>query len=192
MALCLLRNGDEEAYEEQYDGEQDEDDGVLESSPEAASGRLAALVARNFVVLFVPEVGEGHDEQAEHGIQTVQGVVDNLELEQDVVDGVRGGPVFLSPTLAVASGRDQSDVDGHQEYGCQQREDGDDADNRHGGIAFTWSLVDIDKDGGDEKEDGDGDSIRDPYQGRLYKRHDKRSLGRSRQGRVRWSGRSRL
>jgi hypothetical protein len=95
VVLGLLREGHEEADEEQSDNEHDEGDGVLECAPDALAGSLLSILGRVLVVLLVQEVGEGHDEQAQQGVERVQRVVDDLQGVDDVVDLVGRGPVLF-------------------------------------------------------------------------------------------------
>jgi hypothetical protein len=95
VVLGLLCEGNEEANEENDDHEENEGNGVLEGTPYALSGSLLAMLCRVLIVLLVPEVGEGYDDEAEKRIERVQGVVDNLEGAHDVVDLLWRGPVLL-------------------------------------------------------------------------------------------------
>jgi hypothetical protein len=117
----LLGNRDKEADQEQDEADGNEDNGVLESTPESAAQGLGAIFGGHLIVLFIPEVGEWYDEQAKHSIQAVESVVDNLELEEDVVYSIRSGPVFLCSELDVGGGRDQRHIDRKQQHGGQER-----------------------------------------------------------------------
>jgi hypothetical protein len=107
----LLSNWDEEADQEQDHADGNEDDGVLECAPQSAAEGLGAVLGGHLIVFFIPEVGEWHDEQAENSIQAVEGVVDNLELEEDVVDSIWSSPVLLGSELDIGGGRDQRHID---------------------------------------------------------------------------------
>lgn len=107
----LLGNWDKEADQEQDDADSNEDDGVLEGAPESAAKSLGAVLGGHLVVFLIPEVGEWHDEQAEDSIQAVEGVVDDLELEEDVVDSIRSGPIFLCSELDIGGRGDQRHID---------------------------------------------------------------------------------
>lgn len=171
VLLCLLGHGDEEANQEQDDDESNESDCVLERSPQSASEGLSALIGGDLVVFFIPEIGEGDNEQAEQRVQAVQSVVDNLELKQDIVDGIGCGPVLLPSQAASGCRRDQSDIDRHEQDGSQEREDGEDANNRDCSRSLTWCLIDIHEDGSDEQEDGNCYCICHPDEGCLDERH---------------------
>lgn len=108
----VLCNGYEEAYQEDDDNEKNEANGVFEGAPETAASSLRALLCGNVITLLVPEVSEGNNDQAQDGIQAVQGVVDDLELEQDVVDGIRSGPIFLSAEFGGSGRRYECYIDG--------------------------------------------------------------------------------
>jgi hypothetical protein len=71
-------------------------------------------------VFFIPEVGERHDEQAHDSIQRVERVVDHLELEQDVVDCIRSGPILLGSELDACGGRDQRHINRQQQHGGEK------------------------------------------------------------------------
>lgn len=150
MFLALLCNGDEEADKEQDDDEKDKGNGVLESSPETASKRLDALFGGNLVVFLMPEVGKGYDKQAQDGVEAVQGVVDDLELEQNVVHLVWRRPILLPSQLARCRCRDEGNVDGHEQHGCEQGQDSEDAHYRDERTALARSLIHVHKDGRDQ------------------------------------------
>ena len=59
-----LCNRDEEANQEQDHYQNQESDGVLECTPEPVTNALRAFLGSNLIVLFVPEVGEWHNQQA--------------------------------------------------------------------------------------------------------------------------------
>lgn len=167
----LLGNWNEEADQEQDDTDGNEDDGVLEGAPESAAEGLGAVLGGHLVVLFIPEVGEGHYEQAQDSIQTVEGVVDDLELEQDVVDSIRGGPVFLRSELDIGGGGDQRHIDREQQHGGKEGQNGDEADQGHDQAALLRLLVDEDEGAGDEEQDGQADGVGDPDEGCCYEGH---------------------
>lgn len=62
---------DEEAEEEKDDDESKEEGCVFGGSNEPACPCTALLLKLNLIVLFVPEVGEGNDEQAQQCIEAV-------------------------------------------------------------------------------------------------------------------------
>lgn len=95
VVLGLLRERHEEANQEESNDEDDEGNGVLEGAPDALAGRLFSMLCRVLVVFLVVEVGKGHDDQAEQGVERVERVVDNLQGVDDVVDLVGRGPVLL-------------------------------------------------------------------------------------------------
>ena len=59
----LLGNGDKEADQEQDDADGNEDDGVLESAPEALPQCLLSTLSGHFIVFFVPEVDKWDDQE---------------------------------------------------------------------------------------------------------------------------------
>jgi len=171
VTLGLLCKGHEEANEEDGNHENDEGNCVLEGAPDALSNRLLAVLGRIFVVLLVVEVGEGHDQQAQQGVERVEGVVDDLEGVDDVVDLFGRGPVLLAAETRSGGRRDESNVDGNKQDGCQQGESREDADNGDGGCAVPRLLVEEDEDGRNCEQDGDGHGIGHPDQAGLYERH---------------------
>lgn len=102
----LGRDGDEKAHQEEDEDNCNKSDGVLESTPQSPTNRLSPLLALDLIVFLVPEVCERDYQQAEHGIQAVQQVVDNLQLQLDIIDFVGRRPVFLSAKLPIRRRRD--------------------------------------------------------------------------------------
>lgn len=171
VVLCLLGEGYEEAYQEDGNDEDEESESVLESTPDALTSSLLSMLGGILVVFLVPEVGEGNDEQAQHGIERVEEVVDDAEGVDDAGDLLGCCPVLLLAQARARGGRDESDVDGDQQHRREQGESREDADNGDCSSALTRLLVDVDKGRGDEEEDADGDGIRDPDQAGLDERH---------------------
>ena len=171
IVSSLLGDWDEEADQEQDKTDGNEDDGVFESAPESAAEGLGAILGGHLVVFLVPEVGEGHDEQAEDSVKAVEGVVDDVELEKYVVDSIRSGPVFLCPEFDIGGGGDQRHIDWEQQHGGQEGQDGGEADQGHDQAALMRLLVDEDKGAGDEEQDGQADGVGDPDEGCCYERH---------------------
>lgn len=127
------------------------------------SNRLRALLGSNFIVLLVKEERKRHDKQTQHSIQAIQSIINHLQLEKDIIHSIRCSPVLLRAQLSVRRGGGQGDVDGHEQDGGQQGEDGDEAYDGHASAAFGGFLVDEDEDAGDEEEDGECDGVGDPY-----------------------------
>lgn len=171
VVLGLLCKGHEEADKEDGDYKDEEAKSPLESGSNALSGRLLAVLSRVLVVFLVPEVGEGNDEEAEHCVEGVQGVVDDAQRVQDAVDLFGRGPVLLAPQAGSRRGRDEGDIDGDEQNGGEQRKGGEDADNGDGSGAITGLLVYIDEGRGDEKEQADGNGICYPNKALLDERH---------------------
>ena len=167
----LLRHGDEEANQEQDDDQQQECNRVFERSPQPGPHRLRAFFRRHLVTLFIPEVREGYHQQAQHRIQAVESVVDDLQLQEDVIHRIRLRPVLLAPQLPTCRRRDEGNVDRHEEDGSEEGEHGDEAYRGHDVAALGGLLVDEDEDGGDEDEDGEADGVGHPDQGGLDERH---------------------
>src|SRR5690242_10166096 len=177
VVFCLLGEGHKEANQENDDDEEEERNGVLECAQNPLADRLLALLGGILVVLLVVKVGKRNDEQAEHSVERVQQVVDDLQRVGDVVDLVRGGPVLLAPEAGAAGRRDEGDVDGDQQDCGQQREGSEDGHNGDGGGAVARRLVDEDEDGGYGQQDANGDGIGDPDEACLDERHG--AAGRS-------------
>ena len=70
-SFTIFGHGHEEAHEEDDEHQQHKSNGILESPPESRGKGLVALLSGHFIVLFIPEVGEGHDQQAENGVERV-------------------------------------------------------------------------------------------------------------------------
>lgn len=62
--FSVFGNRYEEANQEHSHDQNDESDGVFECSPEPLAQRLIPLLSIDFVILFMPEVGEGKNEEA--------------------------------------------------------------------------------------------------------------------------------
>lgn len=71
VVLGLFGKGHEETNQKDDDDEDKEGNGVLESTPDALSSSLLSMLCRVLVVFLVPEVGEGHDDQAEQRVKRV-------------------------------------------------------------------------------------------------------------------------
>ena len=96
-------HGYKEANQEEEQHNHDKRNRVLESSPEFTPNSLCAFLRSNLVVFFIPKIRKRHHQQAQNGIQAVQGVVDNLQLQQNVVHGIGCGPIFLRSQFSVGS-----------------------------------------------------------------------------------------
>jgi hypothetical protein len=192
VALCLLGEGDEEANKEDDDHEDKECQGVLEGTPEALASSLLAVLGSVLIVLLMPKVGEGYYQQTQHSIKRVERVVDNLQRVDDVVDLFRRGPVFLAAEAGARGGRDESDIDGDEEDGCQQGQGGEDAHDGNGSGAVARRLVDEDEGGSDGEQQGQGGGVGDPDEAGLDERHGRMGRGedearvRSGCGAVQW------
>jgi len=92
--VFVFGNGEEEADEEEGDADDQEDQRELEGSPEPLPKCLVSFFGSHLVVFFVPKVGKRHDEQTQNCIERVEGVVDDLEGIDNVVDLVLRGPFF--------------------------------------------------------------------------------------------------
>jgi len=66
----------------------------------------------SFIILFIPEVGEGNDQEAEKGVDRVEGVVDYLQCLGYAVDLVLGGPVLPATMSGAGRARDECHIDG--------------------------------------------------------------------------------
>lgn len=62
--LSIFGNRYEKANQEHSYNENDESDGVFECSPEPLAQGLIPFLSIDFVILFMPEVSEGKDEEA--------------------------------------------------------------------------------------------------------------------------------
>lgn len=71
VLLCLLCKWHKEAHKEQDHHQENEADGVLESTPESASKSLRALRSGIFVILLIKEVRKGYHNQAEKCVKRV-------------------------------------------------------------------------------------------------------------------------
>jgi hypothetical protein len=177
VVLGLLRKGNEEAYKEDGDDEDEETERPLDGAANALAGRLLAVLGGILVVFLIPEVGERDDEQAEDGIERVERVVYNAQGVDDAVDLVWRSPVLLAAQAGSGRGRDEGNVDGNEQDGGQQGKCGEDADNGDGGSAIARLLIDVDKGGRDEEEDAYGDGVGDPDEAGLDESHDGCLLG---------------
>ena len=113
MSTMVLGGGrDEEAYEENDDDEEDEGNGIFQGLREAGAPSFSTFLLEYLIVLFVPEVCERDNDQAEERIEAVQGVVDNLESRDNAIDAFGGGPVLLGASRGGRGGGDEGDIDG--------------------------------------------------------------------------------
>lgn len=89
----------EEANQEQDNYQCNESHSILHSAPEARTKRLGTLFCCDFIILFIPKVGEGDDKEAEDGIEGVESIIDDLEGVDDIVNPGIGRPILPSAQL---------------------------------------------------------------------------------------------
>lgn len=167
----FIGDGDKKSDEKKYHHDGNKRECVLESAPEALPKRLLACLNRHLIVFFVPKIREWYDQQTEQCIKGVQEVIDDGQRIGDFVDGILGGPFFPSAQLGRGSRRDQCDIHGKQK-GCSQKTgDGNDARQSYRRRTVPRGLIDIDEYRGHGEQDSYDDSVYDPDQGSLEKRH---------------------
>lgn len=110
-AFAVTSNWNEEADEEQGHAQKHKDESIFQCSPEASAECLRAVFLSGFVVFFVPEVSEGDDQQAEHRVDGVKSIVDNLQCFDNPVNFILTGPVLSATKSRASSTRDKSNVD---------------------------------------------------------------------------------
>ena len=96
-SIAILGHGDEEAHKKQDDNQSYKGNGIFECSPEALSKCLTSLLCSDLIILFVPKVGEGYDDETQQSIQGEERVVDNLKRQEDLVNLLLICPIF-APT----------------------------------------------------------------------------------------------
>lgn len=158
----LLGHRHKESNQEQDDTHYDQSQRPLASSPQSSQNCLLSLFGRDLIILLVVEVGEGHNQQTEHSVQAVEGVVDNLQHEKRLVHAIWRRPILLRAQFAGCRCTDESNVHGQQQDRGQQGEEGEPADERHGKVALAGLLVDEDEKGGDEEQNAQAHGVRDP------------------------------
>ncbi|KAI6760507.1 hypothetical protein HG530_009367 [Fusarium avenaceum] len=97
--------------QEQNNDKCDEEERVFGGSQEATTQSAALFLNLDLIVLLMPEVGKGNNDQAQECIEAVQAVVDNLESVKDAVDAFGGGPILLCAKGCRASCGDERNVD---------------------------------------------------------------------------------
>ena len=97
--LSVFGNRYEKANQEHSQDQNDESDGVFERSPKPLAQRLISFLSIDFVILFMPEVGEGKHEEAQQRIKRVESIVDNFQSLNNVIDLVLCSPVFSASKL---------------------------------------------------------------------------------------------
>lgn len=75
---------------------------------------MAAFFCCDFIILLIPEVGEGNNKKAKDSVQGVEGIVDNLEGVDNVGDVGIGGPILSPPKFGRGGGRHKGNVDWKQ------------------------------------------------------------------------------
>lgn len=121
MSISLVSNsGNEETDQEYEDDEDNECDGVFESTPKFGAKALDALLLFNLIIFFVVEVGERYDDEAQQSVEAVERIVHDLQSEEDVFDAFGSGPVLLRTEGGRGRGGDQGDIDWQQQDRCKE------------------------------------------------------------------------
>lgn len=177
---AVASSRDKESEQEENDDEGDEEEGVLDRRPEAAGQRATLFLDLDLIIFFMPEIGKGDDNQAQQSIEAIQAIVDDLECEEDAVDAFGGSPVFLGAESRRASRGDESDIDGEEQDGSEQRCQANDGDDANDGGSFSRSLPREGGDEGGDEAEGDGDGVGDPDKTGLHEAsvgHDEGIVG---------------
>lgn len=169
--LQILREGHEEADNEDDYSQDDKGKSVFEGSPQSAYHCLVSFLGLSLVVLLIVEIREWHYDETQHRVERVQGVVNDLEHVKCVVHLILSSPFLTSAQLGDICRGDESDIDWHKKHRGQQGAHCEDTYCRDRSGAVSRCLVDVNEDGRNSEQEDDGNGVGDPNQARLDERH---------------------